>query len=667
MPKRSVASIISLIKKEERFSYTVEDGSFTITVDDYVPYVCTAIHDGGNIRADIRDKISLSKFERWQEEDPYTGEFISSLPIRIIVHDSRYEYDLNRPPSECVYDSAWGKKVWKSPLTQIQKKKSLKKHAQYYRILEALIKKLEELFHSCLVFDIHSYNYKRLERSDAPVFNLGTKFIPKKFRPFLDKWVEHLHTIELPYIKNISRENDVFVGKGHQLQFLTEKFSNTLVLATEIKKVYVDEETGDTHPEVIQALKTELKRVITAQTQYFANEVTNITIDKRHGLLSSNVQKKVKDIDYQINLLLKDFDLLSFVSPINIESEKRKFLNSKNKKAPNFKYSPLKFDVSFLKRSLYSLPIDDISDISLQSMYREIIEAYSSQMDMLTNRQDKKFLYSSLKYFGAPSEVDIKIAKFLIMTPSYTPKKDTEFVDEAHVLKYCEDMIKDLNFKGKVSTTKNLASTAIFLPNRNLLKIKKEIKLKKHFAKALAHHEVGVHMLTTENALQQKLKIFNLGFPLNTKTQEGLAILSEYLSGYLTVDRLKDLALRVLAVSHMIMNDDFCKTFNYLVEKYKLNEEKAFYLTTRVYRGGGFTKDYLYLTGFKEIFNLYLNDPAKVNALFVGKTSVEYIEVLNELIQRELISPPTKIPISFENPSCELDPITKYLLEIFID
>ena len=49
-------------------------------------------------------------------------------------------------------------------------------------------------------------------------------------------------------------------------------------------------------------------------------------------------------------------------------------------------------------------------------------------------------------------------------------------------------------------------------------------------ALALAHHEVGVHMVTTINATLQPLNIFKIGMPINTKTQEGLAVLSEYLS-----------------------------------------------------------------------------------------------------------------------------------------
>ena len=116
MSKLSILEILEKIQEEKPFSAIALDGSFSIFIDEYVPYVCLAMHDGGNLREDLRKKIKLKKFERWTEEDVLTGEFIFSLPIRIIAHDSRYEYDLNRSPKKCVYETAWGKEVWKKSL-----------------------------------------------------------------------------------------------------------------------------------------------------------------------------------------------------------------------------------------------------------------------------------------------------------------------------------------------------------------------------------------------------------------------------------------------------------------------------------------------------------------------------------------------------------------------
>ena len=71
------------------------------------------------MRESMKSKCALSELQRWKEEDPLTGDFISSMPIKIIPNDSRYEYDLNRKPTECIYkDKAWGQVVWKKKLAR---------------------------------------------------------------------------------------------------------------------------------------------------------------------------------------------------------------------------------------------------------------------------------------------------------------------------------------------------------------------------------------------------------------------------------------------------------------------------------------------------------------------------------------------------------------------
>ena len=126
-----VSDILNKIKRKEIFSAYVEDQSFFIAVDEWVPFACFAIHNGSNLRPELREKISLSKMDRWKEEDPYTGQFVSSLPIRIIAFDSRFEYDLNRPKEKCIYSTAWEKNVWNLSLSEEEISRSLAKHENF--------------------------------------------------------------------------------------------------------------------------------------------------------------------------------------------------------------------------------------------------------------------------------------------------------------------------------------------------------------------------------------------------------------------------------------------------------------------------------------------------------------------------------------------------------
>ncbi len=135
---------------------------------------------------------------------------IKTFPITLTSSDSRYEYDLNRDENQCIYTTAWGKKVWKEVLTEEEKSVSVGKHRYFYQVIHALIKRIENDFGSCIIYDIHSYNYKRYTRY-LPVFNLGTDLIDKRRNGFyINDFIERLQKIELPNIKTTIKENDIF-------------------------------------------------------------------------------------------------------------------------------------------------------------------------------------------------------------------------------------------------------------------------------------------------------------------------------------------------------------------------------------------------------------------------------------------------------------------------
>lgn len=258
----NVANIIENIKQKKHFEAILPDGSLRVKIEKYVPYCCTAIHSGNNLRDELKKKIMLNDYQRWYEEDPFTDTFIESMPITIIGNDSRFEYDLNRKPEDSIYDYAWGNKVWKKNLTVQEIEISKQKHASYYKILHALVATLEEMFEECIVYDIHSYNYKRIER-DTPVFNIGTENINMlKYQGVVEDWLKQLNAMELPEINGYASQNDVFFGRGYNLEYLTKHFDNTLVLATEVKKVYCDELTGVDYPNIISQLKHSFKEAI---------------------------------------------------------------------------------------------------------------------------------------------------------------------------------------------------------------------------------------------------------------------------------------------------------------------------------------------------------------------------------------------------------------------
>jgi len=107
------------------------------------PVIGTAIHDGSGVRESLLDRFALSAQERQREEDPFTAFLINDVPNQVVGHRSRFEFDLNRSRDGALYltpEQAWGLKVWREPLPQEEKARSLALHDSYYTMLRTFLK-----------------------------------------------------------------------------------------------------------------------------------------------------------------------------------------------------------------------------------------------------------------------------------------------------------------------------------------------------------------------------------------------------------------------------------------------------------------------------------------------------------------------------------------------
>lgn len=358
-----------------------------------------------------------------------------------------------------------------------------------------------------------------------------------------------------------------------------------------------------------------------------------------------NLDKSVAallDIDKNIDQLVKKIELLTYVNPVNIEEEKVKFFASKYLTDPQFEYPQINFDKFKLHRELYTLPLENIEDSEVKKLYEDIIYTYSGLIQCIeTIGSGKKFYYNCLHCFGTPTEKDVENAKFILHFEDENPDEDrfrAQFnSDEMEV--YFREFSKVYNFDYKIVHSDKISASAMVLNNVQTLVLNKNHLFSKHELNVLNHHEIGVHLVTTMNGQNNPLKIFAHGFPNYEETQEGLAVFAEYMSNNLTVTRLKELAYRVIAVDSLAKGYDFSKTFRLLHNQFDLDREQAYYITLRAHRGGGFTKDYLYLTGLKKIFDYY-KAGKDLSLLLTGKITLEYLPEIKSLIDSDLAVQP---------------------------
>ena len=191
------------------------------------PVLATAIHDGNELRGEIERAMKLAPLDRLREEDPFTGQAVVDVANHIIVHRSRFEFDLNRGPDGAVYETpeqCWGLEVWNAPLGAEQVSRSLEIHERYYRMLGQLLDDVAAHHPSFVVLDVHSYNHRRdgpdgaaTPQADAPDINIGTFSMPREKWAFvIDPLMQAMREFDFNGRHLDVRENVAFQGKGEQ-------------------------------------------------------------------------------------------------------------------------------------------------------------------------------------------------------------------------------------------------------------------------------------------------------------------------------------------------------------------------------------------------------------------------------------------------------------------
>ncbi len=171
----------------------------------------------------------------------------------------------------------------------------------------------------------------------------------------------------------------------------------------------------------------------------------------------------------------------------------------------------------------------------------------------------------------------------------------------------------------------------------------------------LVNHEIYVHVATKLNGkAQDDLPILAAAHPGTTRTQEGLAVFAEFISGSLDPDRFKRLAERVLAIHMASEGADFIEVYRFFVDR-GVGREQAFENSRRVFRGGlitggaPFTKDSVYLDGLVRVHNFLRAVVANhrtdcLQLLFCGKIDIEDVPALCELAAAGLCRDPRYLP-----------------------
>jgi uncharacterized protein (TIGR02421 family) len=320
---------------------------------------------------------------------------------------------------------------------------------------------------------------------------------------------------------------------------------------------------------------------------------------------------------------------------------------------PKYRYRELDFDPEQTKVDLLNLPI---VDSEMGRIYRAKRDEVFNTICMLESRTTPEFLDRSRLLFGTADKKTLqKAEEWLKLTPE---PEDAEQLDAREARSRLDAVVRRQRLLCSVRVRKYLSSDAA--AGEASVALRKGATYSKNDVASLAVHEVQTHVLRSRNGEMQPFRaLFFHGFPRvdipgsgYLSTEEGLATFNEELAGVMSSRRKRLLAGRTKAVYLMDKEElPFAEIFNILVTDHKFTRSEAYTICERAFRGGGYTKDHIYFSGYEMVKSLWQTSPEDFELLYIGKVGVHHLPIIKRLFKagQGILYPARYIPIFFRD------------------
>ena len=358
------------------------------------------------------------------------------------------------------------------------------------------------------------------------------------------------------------------------------------------------------------------------------------------------IDARLTEIDRSLNLLLN-------LTPVNAAEAWADFERSDFATVPTLRLRPLEFEPDLVRRDLYDLEIEGVTDPALHALFRSKRDEIARQMTALEDRDTSRFVYGSLQLYGGIAQPLASAAEELLETiPArgpITPSVTAGAFAEAARAEFDRYRAATPDFPAHIEVRDDISDLMVSFGR---LLIPESAAFSAHRIEPLLHHEVGTHVVTYQNGARQPLTLLTIGLPGYDETQEGLAVLAEYLTGGLDPRRLRVLAARVVAVGQMLDGAGFLEIFESLRAAHRMPVRTAWSIAIRVVVGGGSVKDAIYLRGITRVLES-LAEGSSLDVLFVGKLALDHIPLIQDLLDREVLHAPWVRPRWLDVPGAQ--------------
>lgn len=358
-------------------------------------------------------------------------------------------------------------------------------------------------------------------------------------------------------------------------------------------------------------------------------------------------------IEHKVAQAAESFRFVLDVTPVNVEEQRREFLHGRGTE-PDFIYRELEDDPDVVGATLEEIDVSAVVDPALQDLLRAKLRELHLQLDMLRARGTPLFASLSETLYGTLDRSLVLQAESILGQTVAPADADEECVDAAEFAQLAErELAHYRSIEPDIGVhTEIRPDVAGVMVSGDVLLISSATCVRASRVHALLQHEVGTHLLTHVNGAFQPMGLMATGLAGYEETQEGLAVLAEFLVGGLSTFRLRQLAARVVAANHMMLGATFREVHADLVA-HGFSAHGAFTTTMRVFRSGGFTKDAIYLRGLLNLIG-HLKSGGTLDLLWLGKLALSELSRVEELVKRGALHGPRLVPRYVDDPATAL-------------
>ena len=424
-------------------------------------------------------------------------------------------------------------------------------------------------------------------------------------------------------------------------------------LGVSIRPIWRRSSTGDFYPLLRRTLSRRFARAVKPAFFEFTRERTTHRPPHYHSLGKRAMVRAVREVDAQLAEVSDAFDFLLQVTPANFAAAFRRFEKAGYRGRPAFQYRPLPADPAILKRRLYEIRIERIEDPTIAFLFRGKRRELDLQLNFLSERNSPRALFGGLQLFGPVDDALLSAATEVLGSarPRSQEAAGGYVTAEGFAARArAEIEVYRHQSPGLASGVQVRDDVTGLMVSHGQLLVGRELRVPDSRVEALLQHEVGTHILTYHNGTAQPFRQLHCGLAGYEELQEGLAVFSEYLVGGLSRPRLRTLAARVLAARCLTDGASFDETFHVLHGTHGFERKTAFTITMRIYRGGGLTKDAIYLRGLLKLLE-YVRSGGDLEILFVGKIAADHVSLVRELRRRKILQAPELRPRYLDHPT----------------